>query len=283
MHMKNIVLLALALASITLSAQTNSQQVAAYLGQFRFSKTCPPAGKVVFGFSVVPLERTANGKQTYNELLKKGQFMEQGQYGTLTGVFVTEAGQLVQVPRYKPATDPTGTLTRADVSAGDRSFNLPDSLSAEQMVDNGIRQADQWKARIWANVKPFWRFVMYVFQSIFLLMFVVGAFLRYVAKTAANETAVNWYGIPVFGGWIVKAHQASAGGLLLMCWIVTAVSMVNVFMWLVWADWPLWVIVAAWFPVQAIAEWLTGWVVPDLPVLKVVGHPNNGPGLNPGR
>lgn len=232
MHMKNIVLLALALSSLTLSAQTNSQQAAAYLGQFRFTKTCPPAGKVVFDFSVVPIERTANGKQTYSELLKKGQFMEQGQYGTLTGVFVTEAGQLVQVPRYKPATDPTGTLTRADVPAGGMSFVLPDSVSISAALDKAREGVDKTAKTIGPAIGEIWAFWIWMFNSYLLpILITAGSFFLLIAKVSAAESLVSRLGI-VAGRFFVQMHQWSSAGLAVILCVIALTFLASIDLWL---------------------------------------------------
>lgn len=277
--MQKILTFAALLFTLSAAIGQNTEAVKAYLGPYRYDNVAPPAGPVEFVFSRTTLNRNADGKATYKSLLKTGYFQDGGNYGSLSGVRITEGGKLVPVERYTPAVDQSGTLTRADVGAsiGAKAWALPDSTQMNEMADRAIEKSDAWKAQAWAAVRPLWRVVMHIFQSILFLLFLIGAFLRYVSKTAAGESAYNWYGIPVFGRWIARAHQTSAGGLILICWIVTAVTMINIAMWLVWVNWPIWLAIATWFPVQWLAEVLTNHIVPDVNVISAYQAPAGKP------
>lgn len=275
--MKHTLLAALLFTLSPLIGQ-NADAVKAYLGAYRFDNVAPPTGPVEFVFSRTTLNRQADGKATYKTLLKTGYFQDAGNYGRLSSVRITENGRLVPVERYTPAKDETGTLTRADVGGiKPTTWALPDSTQMEQSADVAIKTVDRWKAGAWAYARPVWRVVMYVFSSILVGLFWLAFYLRYIAATAASESAVNVHGIPVVGPWIIRVQQSAAGSLLLICWVVTGVIMANIFMWVVWLDWPLWLMFIFWFPVQFLAEKMTNWFVPNL---RVIGTKQPAPASN---
>ena len=251
-----------------LSAQ-NAEAVKAYLGAYRFDNVAPPAGPMEFVFSRTTLNRQADGKATYKSLLKTGYFQDSGNYGTLSGVRITEGGKLVPVERYTPAVDPSGTLTLADVgSSALKAPTMPDSLAIANGTEAAIRKVDAWKSALWSSAAPIWRLVMYFFMSFLPILLMVGGVLRYLAKTAAGESAVNLYGTPLFGGWLLKIHQSTAGALLVIKWSVTVVVLINTFLWLIWLGLDLWLVAAIWFVVLRFAEAITNWIVPDVRVVS---------------
>lgn len=265
---KPALLFALLFALSPLSAQ-NAEAVKAYLGAYRFDKVAPPAGQVEFVFSRTTLSRTADGKATYKTLLKTGYFQDAANYGTLSGVRITENGRLVPVERYTPAVDPSGTLTRADVGGSALKVpTLPDSLAIANGTNEAIRKVDQWKSALWSSAAPIWRLVMYFFMSFLPILLMIGGVLRYLAKTAAGESAVNLYGTPLFGGWLLKIHQSTAGALLVIKWTVTVVVLINTFLWLIWLGLDLWLVAVLWFIVLRFAETITNWIVPDVRVVS---------------
>ncbi len=247
----------------------NTEAVSAYLGAYRLNKIAPPAGPVEFVFSRTTLNRTADGKATFKTLLKQGYFQEAGNYGTLSTVRITENGRLVPVERYTPAKDETGTLTRANVgSSALKAPAMPDSLSLVGATNEAISKVEEWKTAIWAGAAPVWRLVMYLFMSFLPILLMIGGVLRYLAKTAAGESAMNLYGTPIFGGWLLRMHQATAGALLVIKWAVTVVLLINTFLWLIWIGLDLWIVAIVWFIVLRFAETITNWIVPDVRVMS---------------
>lgn len=247
----------------------NTDAVKAYLSPYRFDNVAPPAGPVEFVFSTVTLHRQADGRATFKTILKKGLFEDKGNYGSLSAVRITENGRLVPVERYTPAKDETGMLTRADVGGSAlKAPSMPDSLAIANGTEAAIRKVDAWKSALWSSAAPIWRLVMYFFMSFLPILLMVGGVLRYLAKTAAGESAVNLYGTPLFGGWLLKIHQSTAGALLVIKWAVTVVVLINTFLWLIWLGLDLWLVAVLWFVVLRFAETITNWIVPDVRVVS---------------
>ncbi len=264
--MKNILLLILFPA--LLSAQNNIRQAENYLGQIRFNQVAPPRGPVHFIFSQQTLSRTADGKATYKTLLQKGYFQDGANYGSLSAVVITENGKPATVARYTPATDETGMLSRADAStAKPTSWTLPDSATIADQAATAEHTVQQWRKKAWAATAPIWRFIMTIFMSLLPLLIMAGGLLRYVAKTAAGESAVNMWGVNVIGGWMLKAHHLSASALLVIQWGVAIVFLIDVFLYLVWAGLDLWIITPIWFTCLWFAERITNWIVPNVRII----------------
>ncbi len=264
--MKNILLLILFPA--LLSAQNNIRQAENYLGQIRFNQVAPPRGPVHFIFSQQTLSRTAEGKASYRTLLQKGYFSDAANYGSLSSVVITENGKPATVARYTPATDETGMLSRADAStAKPTSWTLPDSATIADQAATAEHTVQQWRKKAWAATAPIWRFIMTIFMSLLPLLIMAGGLLRYVAKTAAGESAVNMWGVNVIGGWMLKAHHLSASALLVIQWGVAIVFLIDVFLYLVWAGLDLWIITPIWFTCLWFAERITNWIVPNVRII----------------
>ena len=265
MHMKYLLFI---LFPAFLAAQTNSQQVAEYLGQYRYTNVAPPAGPVYFYFTKQILTRQADGKATYKTLLQKGYFSDPANYGSLSAVVITENGKPATVARYQPATDESGTLSRVDAStAKPTSWTLPDSATIADQAATAEHTVQQWRKKAWAATAPIWRFIMTIFMSLLPLLIMAGGLLRYVAKTAAGESAVNMWGVNVIGGWMLKAHHLSASALLVIQWGVAIVFLIDVFLYLVWAGLDLWIITPIWFTCLWFAERITNWIVPNVRII----------------
>lgn len=265
-----------------LSAQNNIKQTENYLGQIRFNQVAPPRGPVHFIFSQQTLSRTADGKATYRTLLQKGYFSDAANYGSLSAVVITENGKPATVARYQPATDESGALSRVDAStAQPTTWALPDSARLADRMAESENMVRQWRQKAWAATAPIWRFIMVIFMSFLPLLIMVGGLLRYVAKTAAGESAVNMWGANVIGGWMLKAHHLSASALLVIKWAVTIVALINVFLYLVWAGLDWWVILVIWFVCLWFAEKITNWIVPDVRVIgpRPMQNQYNGPAI----
>lgn len=281
--MKNILLLILLPA---LLPGQNSQMVADYLGQTRFEKGSPPAGKVVFDFSVVPIERTANGRQTYADLLKKGQFVESGNYGTLTGVFVTEGGQLVKVPRAQKK-QAAAMQPIESVGGPASSFSLPDSADFARGAE-GFRTGADIAAKkaapialiVWDNwMYLFWNYIIFVLLTL-------AAVLWYVAYVSSSESLASMRGWVVAGRAFVAAHTWSAFLLAGVIGVIALTLILSVCIW-AWKTGSLLLFcVTVGATMWTLARLTTKWI-PNLPVAgtrsanRYTGG-SNGPGLNSG-
>lgn len=262
MHMKNILLLLLFPA--LLSAQSNSQQVASYLGNIRFNQVAPPPGPVQFVFSSTTLQGKGDGKQTYKAVLSGAPyFADAANYGSLRAVFVTEGGKLLKVEPYKPATDAGGTLVRADVE-GPKTWAMPDSTTLAEKMHHGEDIVERCKKQFWQAAGPVWRLVMSVFMALLPLLIMLGGVLRYLAKTSASESAMNMWGRTVFGSFAMRMHQTTASALLVVHWVVAIVVLIDVFLYLVWAGLDLWIVCGIWFACLFFVERITNFIVPNV-------------------
>lgn len=152
------------------------------------------------------------------------------------------------------------------------SISLPDSMTVVRNIEDAKEQITGWKGRMWQTVRPVWEFVMWLFSSLIVMLICFGGICRYVAKTAATESLINSYGRIIVGRWIVSAHQNAAAMLLVVTWIIAIVLLLDVFMWLVYLDLPIWTLLVIWFPILWLAEKLTSWIVPNIPVVGPDHH-----------
>ncbi len=152
------------------------------------------------------------------------------------------------------------------------SISLPDSMTMVRNIEEAKEQITGWKGKMWQTVRAAWEFVMWVFSSIIVMLICFGGICRYVAKTAATESLINSYGRIIVGRWIVSAHQNAAAMLLVVTWIVAIVLLLDVFMWFVYLDLPIWTLLIIWFPILWLAEKLTSWFVPNIPVVGPGNH-----------
>lgn len=153
-----------------------------------------------------------------------------------------------------------------------KGLSLPDSLTMVRNIEEAKEQITGWKGRMWQTVRPAWEFVMWVFSSLIVMLICFAGICRYVAKTAATESLINSYGRIIVGRWIVSAHQNAAAMLLVVTWIIAIVLLLDVFMWLVYLDLPIWTLLVIWFPILWVAEKLTSWIVPNIPVVGPGHH-----------
>ncbi len=151
-----------------------------------------------------------------------------------------------------------------------KGISLPDSVTVVRNIEEAKEQITTWKGRLWQTIKPAWEFVMWVFSSLIVILICFAGICRYVAKTAASESLISAYGRVIVGRWIVSAHQNAAAMLLVITWIIAIVLLLDVFMWLVYLNLPIWTLLVIWFPALWLAEKITSWIVPNIPV---AGHP----------
>lgn len=160
---------------------------------------------------------------------------------------------------------PHGRRPQAMTAA--QPFFASDSVALAENIEDVKDRISTWQGRMWHTVRPIWGFFMWVFNSVIVLLICLGGLCRYVARTAASESLISSYGRIIVGRWIVSAHQNAAAMLLIITWIIAIVMLIDVFMWLVYHDFPVWVLILIWFPILWIAEKLTSWIVPNIPVL----------------
>ena len=152
------------------------------------------------------------------------------------------------------------------------TISIPDSSTIAKNIDNAKDQISGWKGKMWHTVRPAWEFVMWIFSSLIIMLICFAGICRYVAKTAATESLINSYGRIIVGRWIVSAHQNASAMLLIVTWVIAIILLVDVFMWLVYLDLPIWTLLVIWFPILFVAEKLTSWVVPNITVVGPGGE-----------
>jgi hypothetical protein len=148
-----------------------------------------------------------------------------------------------------------------------KGLSLPDSITVVRNIEEAKEQITTWKGRLWQTIKPAWEFVMWVFSSLIVILICFAGICRYVAKTAASESLISAYGRVIVGRWIVSAHQNAAAMLLVITWIIAIVLLLDVFMWLVYLNLPIWTLLIIWFPALWLAEKITSWIVPNIPIV----------------
>ena len=168
---------------------------------------------------------------------------------------------------------PRGTLQAPDVANTPTTdepprYHFPDSSQTAATLEDAKEVITGWKGKFWEQIKPIWAFVMWLFSSVVIMLICFIGLFRYVAKTAANESLVSIYGRVIVGGWIVRAQQNAAATTLGLTWIIAIVVLIDIFLWLVWLDLPIWTLLLVWFPILWAAEKLTDKIVPNI---KVVG------------
>jgi hypothetical protein len=156
-----------------------------------------------------------------------------------------------------------------------------DSMQAVQFAENAKRQITETANGVKRGITPLWKLAMWFFSG-FLLPVLIGlaGLLRYMAKTAASDSAVNFHGVPVLGPFLVRVHQWSAGVLMVIAWVVIITLLINVYLWLVYAGCSMWVVLLVWAVILFFAESITSWIVPDMPIVGG-GFPAQTPGKYP--
>lgn len=142
-------------------------------------------------------------------------------------------------------------------------IHFPDSSTTAAVLEDAKKTITTWKGKAWQQIAPIWEFVLWLFSSVVILLICLIGLCRYVAKSAANESLVNSYGRVIVGGWIARAQQNAAAMTLLFTWVIAIVVLIDVFMWLIFLDLPIWTLLVVWFPILWIAEKLTDWIVPN--------------------
>lgn len=289
--MKKLVLFFIVLlVSFSIFSQTPSAQVEEYLGWSRAHDT-KPKGKITFRFTDASYPRE-NGKGEKNWIELLGEVQAKGKLLKILqkdGIVLTAAeiaardktaARAERKTKKSTTTNPTvvaqNTTTPLgydpvrprplfeDTTQRNSGFSIPDSATVAKNMEQAKQSVTGWRAKLWQSVQPIWEFIMWLFNSIIVFLICLGGLFRYVAKTSANESSINKKGKTITGGWIRDAHQNSSGCLLIVTWIIAIFLLIDAFMWLVYLDLPIWLLIVIWFPLLWFAEKLTGWIVPNL-------------------
>lgn len=171
---------------------------------------------------------------------------------------------------------PRGLFPGQGQAVEPESFDMPDSMQIAERLEQAKEEITGWKAEMWRSFTPVWEFLMWLFSSVLVLLICAICVLRYIAKTAANESLVSVYGHVIAGRWIVSIQQNSAAMTLIFVWSIAVVLLINLFLWMTYAGWSIWAMIPAAALVGWFAERVTDWIVPDLRVVQ-----NNGRGITP--
>lgn len=301
MRAASVCLVLLLPASVSAFGQSKTRQVDEALGTR--IREIPSAGvRVEFEFREGNKTRTylatGNGQRDYVELLQhcgRGLARYNDEGGTL--VVVRKNGEVVArgaaqgsaatsarpVEPYQFQPSETGDPVRPrslypnqSPAVEQESFNIPDSMQIAERLEQAKEEITGWKAEMWRSFTPVWEFLMWLFSSVLVLLICAICVLRYIAKTAANESLVSVYGHVIAGRWIVSIQQNSAAMTLIFVWSIAVVLLINLFLWMTYAGWSIWAMIPAAALVGWFAERVTDWIVPDLRVVQ-----NNSRGIAP--
>ena len=237
-----------------------SEQVKAYLGETKYMDI-PVSGKVNFVFQKGTLTRVSDGKKSFAELLPDGVgYSDADNAGKLKAI--TENGVLIRP--YVPAKSAV-----VPESARPMNFDMPDSMSTVDYLENAKTESLRWNTAFWKVAKPGWEFAIWFMERILFPFIIIAiALFRYIAKTGAGESAITLRGAPVFGRMMYKAHQFSAGALMAISWLVVGMLIVHSILRMVWAGFDPWFIVGAAAVILFFAETITSWIVPNPKIVK---------------
>ncbi len=269
-------------------AQTKSQQVERYLGSFRYEND-RPRGTIKLIFQKAVLKRKGTGQKTYQYLLfNEPLFSNEDNAGRLIGIQIVNNGKTTTIRPESPDTPTNVPEAKANVQQqavrvnepidpvrprqnGGLNMSMLDSTKVAGNLNDAKSKISGWKGTAWQTIRPVWAFIMWIFSSIIVILICFAGLCRYVAKTAASESLINSYGRIIVGRWIVSAHQNAAAMMLVITWIIAIVLLLDVFMWLVYLNLSVWLLVAIWFPILWLAERLTSWIVPNIPISDATG------------
>jgi len=311
------VVLSFLLFCLPVFGQSKTQQVDAALMELKGQiNPIPPAGAAVTyefqtGTKTAYIDRKADGKSTYMELLPKSKGIVRyndagGELMRITAngedVIYRNKAVRVNVPSkevepqpqriqspvapngavYLPPNNtgdpirPRGTLEAPDVANTPvmdepMRISIPDSLTTSAYLEDAKQTIRKQRGELWQMIKPGWEFVMWCFGGVVILLICFGGLCQYVADTAASESLISVYGRVIVGGWIVSVQQNAAAMTLLVCWVIAIVLLINEFLWLVYLDIPIWALLIVWLPSLWAAKKLTKMYVPNLKVVSSNG------------
>ncbi len=259
-----------------------SVQVERYLGPERYTLD-KPVGKVKFVFSGAVIERPGDGKFTYKELLPNSRYYnDKDDAGKLISIHVGQ-NRILPVRPSSEAPETPAPTTPAPTASTDPVrprplFPAPQPLAQEPFLPDSAQMAqnmqhiqtnfDAGLKQIKVVTKPIWELIMYFFLKTIAVLIGILGFCRYIAKTAAKESAMNKKGRTIVGGWIMNAQQNAAGFTLVVTWIITGFLLIDIFFFLLSFDLSIWLLIVLWFPILWLAEKLTDWLVVNPSMLK---------------
>lgn len=282
-----------------LSAQSKTRQVDESLGT-RIREIPKSGDKITYTFNekgkVVSYNRTGDGKSEYTTLLQNppgiGGYNDEG--GQL--LWIEKNGEVIcRAERVQQVNETPGAATRVvylpennsrdpvrpyalpventdGVPDAGFAFSMPDSGQVATQLDGLKNDIRQHRSEIWKSVAPVWQFLMWCFGGLLIFLICAWGIFNYIAGSAANESLVTIYGRVIAGRWIVAAQQNAAALCLVICWIIVITLLVNEFLWLVWLNLPVWLLLLCWFPSLWVAKRMTDWAVPNLKVVSGSGR-----------
>lgn len=281
---RTVSVILLCFLSVSAFAQ-KSVRVEKYLGSERYN-SAPEAGTVKFIFQAAIIPRKSDGNKTYKQILPEGtMYTDSDNAGKLQHIMVEKKGGSVMriAPEDAPIETGHASVPDAPTSAVPTDGNsvFMDSMQAVEFASKTKQQITETVNGVKRGVTPLWELAMWFFSG-FLLPVLIGlaGLLRYVAKTAAGESAVNLHGVPIVGGLLVSAHQWATGVLMVISWIVVLTLLINAYLWLVYLGFSMWFVLIVWAVILWFAETITNWIVPNMPLVGG-GFTTQAPGKYP--
>jgi len=286
--MKHITIIFL-LTAFAATAQNKSDQVRAYLGDYRYTQDVP-RGEVKFVFQKSILKRSGNGK-TYRDLLPDAQFFSnENNAGRLIGILVN--GQTI-MPEPKGDSSPIkgGSSAVKEASVGElqpipesipegqrQTFfeSLPDSSEFARMKGDFLREKKMFGRELGAVQD----FIMWYYKNFIApILCLIGLCAWYVAKSAFKESAKSRDGAILWGVSIYSIGSKARHTVFFVVIVNCLVFIVSTLISTYFQDSNLWF----WLIKSAIFIYIlhiaTIWIVPNPTVENVVT--NNGGGNYP--
>lgn len=195
--------------------------------------------------------RVSDGVSSVRELFIKYPGADSAPRGEVKGISINNVAQEInqQSKAVKPLFEESN---RAPISL---SSTVPDSGAIREMLAPLKSEGDKIREKIWQALIPVWEMLMYLFGSLFWLALCAGGLFWYMATTARQNGNL--------GKTVAIVQRWASARVLIICWVFTAITLINSFLWLVYNDYPMWLVVAAWAIILTIARWLTNYIVPN--------------------
>lgn len=196
----------------------------------------PPANTaVVFQFERSDLQRIADGKRTYSELLKAIPNYRDGGGGKLLSVWAgnTAVYKAEEVERNQQPTAKAEVMrpNKQQEEGGPipTGFSMPTAEESAEMADRA--KYEIWKASQYAESvsRPWWEVVMFAFWEWAPLILLIMMLCWIWAKVSATE-----------GFWAI--HRYAKKGLMFLSLSVASLFMVNIFLYVKYSGAPGWVL-----------------------------------------
>lgn len=209
---------------------------------------------VVFQFERSDLQRIADGKRTYSELLKAVPNYRDGGGGKLLSVWagkevVYQANEVERSVQPQTRSAAIRPYSQA-VDPGQGGFQMPDSVTSAEMAERV--KYEIWKASKAAEsvARPWWGVVTFAFWEWAPLLFLIMLLLWLWAKTGSTE-----------GDW--KLHRYAKKGLVYMSLSVASLFIINTFLWLKYSGVPTWALMVLAIIGGGVFWWVLTLINPD--------------------